>query len=89
MDTDKFLYNGIDLRTSTVFDLTEDNAFLSRFLSPELGVKTKEDYLNLGETSDLNRVSDMLEYAEENKITSLTEKLKEIYKDDLVSFFNE
>lgn len=89
MDSDKFTYNGIDLRTATVFDLTDDQDFLSRYLSPELGIKTKEDYLKISDSKSNNRVFNMLEFAEENKITKLVDQLKEIFADDLVAFFNE
>lgn len=89
MSDNSFTYNGIDLRTATVFDLTDDKVFLSRFLSPELGIKTKEDFLAMGENTKQSRAFSMMEYAEEKSIDSLIEKLNTIYKEELTLFFNE
>lgn len=89
MSDNSFTYNGIDLRTATVFDLTDDKVFLSRFLSPELGIKTKEDFLSMGENTKQSRAFSMMEYAEEKKIATLMEKLNTIYKEELTLFFNE
>lgn len=89
MSDSKFTYNGIDLRKATVFDLTDDRAFLSRFLTPELGIKTKEDFLEMGENTAQSRAFSMMEYAEENKIETLIGKLNELYKEELTLFFNE
>jgi hypothetical protein len=89
MNNDNYKYNGIDLRTATVFDLTNDADFLSRYLSPELGIKSKEDYLQMVGPKSKNHVFNMLEYAEENNIPKLVKQLKEIFADDLVAFFNE
>ncbi|GEP52364.1 hypothetical protein FNO01nite_30360 [Flavobacterium noncentrifugens] len=89
MSNDKFFYNGHDLRSVTVFDLTDDKVFLSRFLSPALGINTKEDFLAMGENTPLSRAFSMLDFAEEKNIPELTEKLKSIYKNELELFFNE
>lgn len=89
MSEDKFLYNGVDLRTASVFDLTDDADFLLRYLAPELGVNTKDDYLKLGESTPASRAFDMLEFAEEKEIKPLIEKLQLIYKDELAALFNE
>jgi hypothetical protein len=56
MTKENFLYNGIDLRKATVFDLTTNEDFLKRFYSPVLGIKNKEDYLNLGKQTVISRV---------------------------------
>lgn len=89
MSDTKFTYNGIDLRTATVFDLTDDKDFLSRFLSPELGIKTKENFLSMGENTPQSRAFSMMEFAEEKRIEILIEKLNNLYKDELTLFFNE
>jgi hypothetical protein len=85
----KFKYNGIDLRTATVFDLTDDKDFLSRFLSPELGIKTKYDFLSMGENTSQSRAFSMMEYAEKTNNETLTKKLNFIYKDEISLFFDE
>lgn len=84
-----FTYNGIDLRNATVFDLTDDKAFINRFLSPELGIKTKDDFLSMGENTPQSRAFSMMEYAEETKNDTLIKKLTAIYKEELALFFNE
>jgi hypothetical protein len=89
MSKANFLYNGIDLRKATVYDLTTNEEFLSRFLSPELGIKNKEDYMSLGEQTVISRVSDLFLYAEHYDLKPLIEKLNVIYKNELVNFFNE
>ncbi|MFV8335200.1 hypothetical protein ACNQF7_03825 [Flavobacterium sp. RSP29] len=89
MSDTKFTYNGIDLRTSTVFDLTDDKDFLSRFLSLELGIKNKEDFISMGENTPQSRAFSMMEYAEEKKLKTLIEKLNSIYSDEINLFFNE
>ena len=62
MSDTEFTYDGIDLRTATVFDLTDDKVFLNRFLSPELGIKTKEDFLSMGENTPQSRAFLMIEF---------------------------
>jgi hypothetical protein len=89
MSNSQYTYNGVDLRTATVFDLTDDKDFLSRFLSPELGIKTKEDFLAMGTNTRQSRAFSMMEYAEEKDIKLLINKLSTIYKDELTLFFNE
>ena len=89
MSDTSFTYNGIDLRTATVFDLTDDKDFLSRFLSPELGIKTKDDFLSMGENTPQSRAFSMMEFAEDTKNDTLIKKLSAIYKEELTLFFNE
>ena len=85
-----YTYKGIDLRTATVFDLTDDkDDFLNRFLSPELGIKTKEDFLSMGENTPQSRAFSMMEYAEFSKNELLINKLISIYRQELTVFFNE
>jgi hypothetical protein len=89
MSKEKFLYKNIDLRKATVFDLTTNEDFLKRFYSPVLGIKNKEDYLNLGKQTVISRVSDLYIFAEHYKLNPLIEKLNELYKTELTAFFNE
>jgi hypothetical protein len=89
MSKENFLYNGIDLRKATVFDLTANEDFLKRFYSPVLGIKNKEDYLNMGKQNVISRVSDLLAFAEHYKLKPLIESLNVIYKKELTEFFNE
>lgn len=89
MKKEDFLYNGIDLRKATVFDLTTNENFLKQFYSPVLGIKNKEDYLNLGKQTVISRVSDLLLFAEHYNLKPLIEKLNVIYKKELTEFFNE
>lgn len=83
------IYNNIDIRTATVFDLTNDTAFLSRYFSKELGILTKEDYLALQGNSAIDRAFDMMEYAEEMGLTELIAGLKDAYSDAFNGYFNE
>lgn len=89
MSDSAFKYNGLDLRTCTVFDLTNDKDFLNRFLAPELGIKTKEDFLLIGAQNSESRCFLMLEYAEYKNDNVLTKQLKYIYNKELSQFFNE
>ena len=87
MEMNQFTYQGVDLRTANVFDLTSDAEYLKKFLSVELGVDDKDAYLELS-TSE-SRVFDMFDYAETFQKTELINKLNELYKNELASFFNE
>lgn len=83
------IYKGINLSTATVFDLTDDTAFLSRYFSKELGILTKDDYLALQGNSAIDRAFDMMEYAEEMGLTELITGLKDAYSDAFNKYFNE
>ena len=89
MNKEDFFYNGTDLRKATVFDLTNNEDFLSQFYSPDLGIKNKEDFLNLGKQTVISRISGLYVFAEHFKIKPLIEKLNNIYKNELSEFFNE
>lgn len=84
-----FLYNNLDLRKATVFDLTTNEEFLKRFYCPVLGINKKQDYLNLGEQTVMSRVLDLFVFAEHFNLKPLIEKLNIIYKTELTEYFNE
>lgn len=88
MKKEDYIFQGIDLKTATVFDLTNSEEYLSKFFSPELGIKTKADYLLAVNNSD-SRIFDMFDYAETFQMTDLIAKLEVLYKNELASFFNE
>lgn len=88
MDNKGYIYKGIDLRVSNVFDLTDDPKYLETLITPIIGIHTKEDYLKMS-SSDNARIFDMIHYAEAFKIKELIEKLKTLYNKELTAFFNE
>ena len=88
MEIENYIFKGIDLKTATVFELTTSEEYLKKFLSPELGIVTRADYLQKVYNSS-NRIFDMFDYAETFQMTDLISKLESLYKDELASFFNE
>lgn len=88
MNEENYIFEGINLKTANVFELTTNEEYLKKFLSPELGILTTADYLQKVNNST-TRIFDMFDYAETFQITDLISKLESLYKDELASFFNE
>lgn len=88
MNKSNYTYNNIDLRTANVADLTNDQNYLSKFLAPELGINSMEDYLKMSSNPE-SRIFDLFDYAEHFEISELIEKLEKLYQTELINFFNE
>lgn len=72
---DKYIFKGIDLRTATVYDLAAVLDDCPAFLvSPDHELSDEQE-----------RILSLYSYAEEYDLQDLIKKLKDLYKDELVS----
>lgn len=74
----------LDLKTSSIFDLTDDKELISSILGFN---NTKEKFL--AGCTEIGRILTMLDFAEETKDEALKKKLRTTFKEELAPFFNE
>lgn len=68
--TEIYIFNGVDLRTATIYDLAD--------VLPQYPVILIDSEIELDEQEQ--RIFNLITYADTYNLTELSEKLKELYK---------